>query len=122
MRDALELTETGRGEGEAIFDIAGSSALARVVRQLVRLVGAQLQVVAREPEPLSPLHPLLAPECVPLARLLGMAEELDLHLLELATAEREVAWRDLVAEGLADLRDAERHLDPGRVDDILELH
>ena len=37
-------------------------------------------------------------------------EELDLHLLELAGAEDEVSRRDLVAEGLADLADAERRL------------
>ena len=36
----------------------------------------------------------------------GLAEEFQLHLLELARAEREVAGRDLVAEGFADLRDA----------------
>ena len=40
----------------------------------------------------------------------GRHEELELHLLELARAEHEVAGRDLVAEGLADLRDAERRL------------
>ena len=37
-----------------------------------------------------------------------MAEELDLHLLELARAEGEVPRRDLVAKALADLGDAER--------------
>jgi hypothetical protein len=37
-------------------------------------------------------------------------EELDLHLLELARAEDEVSGRDLVAERLADLADAERRL------------
>ena len=37
-------------------------------------------------------------------------EELQLHLLEFAGAEREVARVDLVAEGLADLAHAERHL------------
>jgi hypothetical protein len=50
-----------------------------------------------------------------------MAEELDFHLLELARAEREVARRDLVAETLADLRDAERHADARAVDDVLEV-
>src|ERR1700733_6038977 len=37
-------------------------------------------------------------------------EELHLHLLEFAGAEDEVARRDLVAEALADLADAERRL------------
>ena len=40
----------------------------------------------------------------------GLDEELHLHLLELAGAEDEVARRDLVAERLADLPDAERRL------------
>ena len=36
----------------------------------------------------------------------GFNEELELHLLELAYPEDEIAWGDLVAERLADLRDA----------------
>ena len=39
-----------------------------------------------------------------------LAEEFQLHLLELARTERKVARRDLVAEGFPDLRDAEGHL------------
>src|ERR1051326_364937 len=50
-----------------------------------------------------------------------MAEELDLHLLELARAEREVAWRDLIAKALAGLRDAERDPDAGAVQHVLEV-
>ena len=45
----------------------------------------------------------------------GFDEELHLHLLELARAEDEVPGRDLVAERLADLRDAERDLLPRRL-------
>ncbi len=41
-----------------------------------------------------------------LDRLVGADEELELHLLELARAERVVARRHLVAEGLPHLRDA----------------
>ena len=50
-----------------------------------------------------------------------LAEELYLHLLELAGPEREIPRRDLVAEGLADLGDSERHLDPRRVQDVQEI-
>ena len=50
-----------------------------------------------------------------------MAEELDFHLLELAGAEGEVPRRDLVAEALADLGDAERHPHPGAVQDVFEV-
>src|SRR6185436_14521269 len=46
----------------------------------------------------------------PLLGLVGRHEELHLHLLELERAEDEVPRRDLVAERLADLRDAERRL------------
>ena len=51
-----------------------------------------------------------APVVEPLKVGARLAEELELHLLELAHAEDEVARRDLVAEGLADLADAERQL------------
>ena len=50
-----------------------------------------------------------------------MAEELDLHLLELARAEGVVARVDLVAKRLADLGDAERQLEPRAVEDVLEV-
>jgi hypothetical protein len=50
-----------------------------------------------------------------------MAEELDLHLLELARAEGEVARVDLVAESLTDLGDAERDLHARRVHHVLEV-
>ena len=58
---------------------------------------------------------------MPLVGLVGRDEELHLHLLELADAEEEVAGRDLVAEALADLRDAERRLDAQRRRDVLEV-
>ena len=48
-------------------------------------------------------------------------EELHLHLLELTGAEDEVARGDLVAERLADLRDAERRLLAGRGLHVLEV-
>ena len=56
-----------------------------------------------------------------LRRLGGRDEELHLHLLELARAEDEVAGRDLVAERLADLRDAERRLLAAELQDVLEV-
>ena len=50
-----------------------------------------------------------------------MAEELDLHLLELARAEREIPRRDLVAKALAHLGDAERNADARAVEHVLEI-
>src|ERR1043166_1331782 len=52
----------------------------------------------------------------------GLDEEFQFHLLELARAECEVAWIDLVAEGLADLADAERDLLTRNIKHVLELH
>ncbi len=48
----------------------------------------------------------------------GLAEELQLHLLELAGTEGEVARGDLVAEGLAHLADAEGQLPAGGALDV----
>ena len=56
-----------------------------------------------------------------LHRLVGSDEKLELHLLELAAAERIVARRHLVAEALAHLRNAERHGLAARGEDVLEL-
>src|SRR2546428_13869801 len=50
-----------------------------------------------------------------------MDEVLHLHLLELSRAEDEVAGCDLVAEGLADLRDPEGDAAMQRVDDGVEI-
>ena len=82
----------------------------RVVAQLVGVVRAQRQHVGRDAEVDVPLQAGVAPVLVPLRALGGRHEELELHLLELAGAEDEVAGRDLVAEALADLGDAERRL------------
>src|SRR6202020_501051 len=57
-----------------------------------------------------PGEPVVDPVLEPLLVGARLDEELHLHLLELAGAEDEVARRDLVAERLADLADAERDL------------
>ncbi len=52
----------------------------------------------------------------------GRRDEIfNLHLLEFARAEDEIARRDLVAERLPDLRDAEGQLPPRRVQNIFEV-
>ena len=98
-----------RAEGELEDDVG---ARARVVRQLVVLVDFALhqrRVEANVEQPLlegrNPFLVEVLPDVV-----VRRDEVLDLHLLELARAEDEVARRDLVAERLADLRDPERHL------------
>ena len=105
---ALELRPADRIQ---VLDVAGAG---RVVRELLGVVGAQAQPLAVDAEPHVPVQPLRAPELVPLLRLVGRDEELHLHLLELERAEDEVARRDLVAERLPHLGDAERR-PPARV-------
>src|SRR5262245_6728636 len=82
---------------------------------------AHPQPLAGQAEVGVPLEAAVAPVAVPRRRLLRVAEELDLHLLELARAEGEVARRDLIAEALADLGDPEGDADPRGVNDILEV-
>src|SRR6185295_19578534 len=85
------------------------------------VVRANAQVALAHAVPRMPIEPLLHPVAVPLVRRVGRDEELHLHLLELERAEDEVSGRDLVAEGLADLSDAERRLAAGELRDVLEV-
>ena len=68
-----------------------------------------------------PVQARLQPVLVPLRGLVRRDEELHLHLLELERAEDEVARGDLVAEGLADLRDPERRLAARELQHVLEV-
>jgi len=63
-----------------------------------------------------------APVVEPLQIAAGLAEELKLHLLELAYAENEVARGDLVAETLAYLTYAEGQLAPGGACHVGKVH
>ena len=125
--DALELLAAER---EVVLDV---DAGARVVGELVRLLPVLDEMLRRQPdgveEALALLDPVLVPDLpapvvlhrpgevgvvgerddmavLQLDRLVGADEELELHLLELARAERVVARRHLVAEALAHLGDA----------------
>ena len=129
-RNALELLHAER---EGVLDV---DRRARIVRQLVRLLPVLDEMLGREPhrvqKRLALLDPILVPDfpapvvlhgtgdvgivlerhdmaVLQLDRLVRTDEELKLHLLELAAAERVVARRHLVAEALAHLRDAVRH-------------
>src|SRR5207244_12703483 len=57
----------------------------------------------------------------PLLRVRGWHEVLELHLLELARAEDEVARGDLVAKRLADLRDPEGRFLARELEHVLEV-
>src|SRR5262245_29112507 len=119
VSDALELAEALlAGEGERVLDVGAAAVVTRVVCELVPVVIAQAEVVAREAELAPPLVATLPPELVPVVRLARVNEELDLHHLELPRPEDEVAGGDLVAEALAELRKPERHLHASRVEDV----
>ena len=117
--DALELAPLRALEAEAVFDVRGALG---VVAELVQRVLEEAQVFLADAQAGVPGHALLHPVLVPLLVRAGLDEEFHFHLLELAGAEDEVARRDLVAEGLADLADAERRLLAGGGEDIVEVH
>ena len=121
MGDAFELAVSGRSKGKAVLDVAGTGADLGVVGELVAVMLAQNEIVASEADLLPPGESPIAPPLVPLVGGVGSDEELDLHLLEFAAAEGEIARRDFVAEGLADLRDAERNAHARGIADIPEV-
>ena len=69
-----------------------------------------------------PGHALLLPRLEPLKLRARLHEVLHLHLLELAHAEDELAGHDFIAEGLADLRDAEGQLHAARLLHVQVVH
>src|SRR5262249_25008923 len=90
---------------------------------------ADPQMLVPDAVALIPGQTVLDPALVPVLvggpafhRVVRVDEVLDLHLLELAGPEDEVARRDLVAEGLADLADTERQLPPRGLEDVVEVH
>ena len=115
VRDPFELIPAPR---EQVFDIARTRA---VVAQFVIVMGPQLDLRRIHAEVEIPVHTGLAPVLVPLLTFRRRDEELHLHLLELTSAEHEVARRDLVSERLPDLGDTERWALPTRVEHVGEV-
>src|SRR5579875_1241884 len=113
--DALQLAPLGAGETEPVLDVDGALG---VMRQLLLGVLVQPQVLLADAEAGVPVQAGVDPLLVPLLVGARADEELHLHLLELAGAEDEVPRRDLVAERLADLPDAERDLAPRGLQDV----
>ena len=97
-------------EGEQELEVRGGLG---VEAQLLGIVVAQAQVLVLQADAQQPVVAEGAPVVEPLQIGAGLAEELQLHLLELADTEDEVARRDLVAEGLTDLAHAEGQLAAG---------
>src|SRR5699024_8665214 len=115
---ALELAPFIAGEPEAVLDVEGAL---RVVRELLGWMLEEPQIVGIDAEVGVPPVTLVDPVRVPSFVFTGFDEVLHFHLLELAGTEDEVARRDLVAEALADLADAERRLLAGGVEHVGEV-
>ena len=113
--DAFELAPLAALEAEAVFQVDGALG---VVRELLLRVLVLAQVLRVDAEVDVPGLAVVDPVLVPFLIGAGLAEELEFHLLKLAGTEDEVAGRDLVAEGLADLADAERRLLARGVHDV----
>src|SRR5207244_10742704 len=92
-----------------------------VMGQLFLPLLARPEPVRLDAELRVPILAHVAPVLIPLHRLGRMAEELDLHLLEFPAAERVIPRIDLIAKRLADLRNPERQLEPGAVEDVAEV-
>ena len=97
-------------EGEQELEVRGGLG---VEAQLLGIVVAQAEILILQADTQQPVVAEGAPVVEPLQIGAGLAEELQLHLLELTDAEDEVARGDLVAEGLADLAHAEGQLAAG---------
>src|SRR5438094_5055768 len=94
----------------------------RVMGALVVGVVAEAQLLPGDALLDVPQKARLLPLAVEAMGLGWAGEVLHLHLLELARPKDEVAGRDLVAKGLADLGDPKRQLPPRRLLDVLEVH
>ena len=102
----VDAFEFAPAEREFVFDVDGGLRIVGelVVRMQVELFDRELQHVQVE------VPAFLTPVLEPFHRAFVRAEEFHFHLREFAGAEREHAGRDLVAERLADLGDAEGQL------------
>ena len=101
---AMPSSSCGSRKGEHVLDVGGAH---RVVATARRALGARRSCSPAMPWP-TYQSKASSRQYSNTSSDSGVAEELDLHLLELARAEGAVLRRDLVAERLADLGDAER--------------
>ncbi|OEI70008.1 putative transcriptional regulator [Curtobacterium sp. ER1/6] len=118
VRDAHELAPLRALEAEAVLDVGGRVGV--VGPLAVRHVEAA-EVLRVDAEVGEERDRVGDPLLVVLPHRRRRHEVLDLHLFELARAEDEVAGRDLVAERLAHLADAERRLHATGGDDLREV-
>ena len=79
-------------------------------------------ILFAQTEVLEEARAVVLPICEPIKLSSRLAEELKLHLLELAYTEYEVTRRNLISEGFAHLSDAERYFLPCCSLHILEIY
>src|SRR5437867_3577084 len=106
------------GKRKEVFDVGRADG---IVGTLLRRLLARPKLIRLDSKLRVPPFANVSPILVPLHRLGRVAEELDLHLLELAAAEGVIPRIDLVAERLADLGDAEGELEARAVEDVAEI-
>ena len=94
-------------EGEQELDIGGSLT---VEAQFLRRVITKSHLVFLDAKRQQPVTAEASPVLEPLHIGAGLAEELQLHLLELSGTESEVTGCDLITERLTNLSDTERNL------------
>ena len=99
------------------FHVGGSVG---IVSQLVVVV--ETVVLSTKTECLMPCHATLLPFLKPSQFCARLHEELHLHLLKLPHAEDELTRHNLVAERLANLGNAERHLHASRLLHVQIVH
>ena len=97
-------------EGEEVLEVGGGLG---VEGQLLGLVVPEAEVFLLHVQANQPVVAVGPPVLEPLQVRVGLAEEFQLHLLELPDAEDEVARGDFIAEALAHLAHAEGELPPG---------
>src|SRR3989338_6135215 len=111
--NAFELLETER---KIIFEIIS---LLGIKNQILMLVPTEIFCLHSEIE--IKLEAVFFQFFIRFHFLRRVGEILHFHLFEFARAENKLPRRDLIAENLADLSDAERNPDPARVENILVI-
>ena len=110
--------ELAPAHGKAVLQI---HAALGIVGEFVFLLLADAQVLLAHAKLQVPVRSLRDPSFVRGLVLAGANEILDLHLLELARAEGEIAGRDFVAESLANLGNAKGQFPAHGIEDIAEI-
>jgi len=115
VRDTFEFLDA---EGKLVFNVVG---FLRVKCPLAIRHIEDMQLLARDAHLAVKLQALLEPFVGEPHAVVGMAEILDFHLLELARAEGEIARVDFVAERFAALGDAKGQLHPVGIQHVFVL-